>query len=57
MLNTFIEAVATGERTNIIPYIAIGVAALVLVVLLCLPAFKKKPTDPSDKQNTEDPNE
>ena len=46
MLNTLVNAVAAGDRpVNYIPFIAIGVAVLVLVVLLCLPKFKKKPTD------------
>ena len=42
-------AVATGDRPiNYVPFIAIGAAVLVLIVLLCLPKFKKKPTDPDD---------
>ena len=46
MTNTLITAaVATGERINIIPYIAIGAAVVVLAVLLLLPKLKKKPTD------------
>ena len=43
MLNTVVDAVTTGDRPiNIVPFIAIGVAVVVLVVLLCLPMFKKK---------------
>ncbi len=56
MLNTFVSAVATGDHPSIVPYIAIGAAVLVLVVLMLVPAFKKKPTDPSDQDRSDDPN-
>ena len=57
MPNALINAtVATGDHGNILPYVAVAVAALVLVVVLCLPAFKKKPTDKNDK-NDGNPNE
>lgn len=55
MLNAVISAVPTGDHPSIIPYIAIGAAVLVLVVLMLVPTFKKKPTDPSDDDKT-DPN-
>ena len=50
MLNALLQtAVATGDqRLDPAIYIAGGVAALVLVVLLCLPLFKKKPSDKDD---------
>lgn len=56
MMNSFVTAVAAGDRVNYTPYIAIGAAVLVLVVLLLIPVFKKKPTNPSDKDDTTDPN-
>lgn len=55
MLNTLLTAsVATGDRPiNIIPFIAIGAAVLVLGVLLCLPMFKKKSDDGDDNDTDE----
>ena len=54
MLNALLQtAVATGDqRLDPAIYIAGGVAALVLIVLLCLPLFKKKnPNGPSDEDD------
>ena len=56
MMHALVNAVATGDRANPVPYIAIGAAVLVLVVLMLVPAFKKKPTDPSDQDKSDDPN-